>query len=94
MSVVRYAYLGSDPGIIFGTYSWSTLCTHATVANFLKHQFGGSQLPGESPPVELLPQLQCKPGVGIPGNPSAGPSRGGPGRRKSDPPTPPTLPLI
>ena len=33
------AYMGSDPGIIFGTYLWATLCAHETMAQFVKYKF-------------------------------------------------------
>ena len=31
--------MGSDPGIMFDTYLWSTLCYHAMMEPFVKHKF-------------------------------------------------------
>ena len=38
-SVAIDAYLGSYPFITFDTYSWDTLCEHATMAQFVKYKF-------------------------------------------------------
>ena len=37
-SVSKDAYMGSDTGIEFDTYSWVTLCAHETMAQFVKYK--------------------------------------------------------
>ena len=37
--MTKYSYTGSGPGITFDTYSWDTLCYHATMAPLVKCKF-------------------------------------------------------
>ena len=38
-SVARDAYMESDHGVTFDTYSWSTLWDHETMSQFLGYKF-------------------------------------------------------
>ena len=38
-SVIRDAYMGSNPVIKFDNYSWATIFAHAMMAQFVKYKF-------------------------------------------------------
>ena len=39
LAVSRDSYVGSDPGIMFDTYLWATLCVHAIMAKLVNYTF-------------------------------------------------------